>query len=97
MQRTSLVHELRRRVGMVFQKPNPFPLSVYENVAYGPRLLGIKRRRDLDACVETALRSATLWDEVAARLDENALALSLGQQQRLVIARALAVESGDHC
>ncbi|HKE49173.1 MAG TPA: phosphate ABC transporter ATP-binding protein PstB [Rhodanobacteraceae bacterium] len=85
------VHELRRRVGMVFQKPNPFPLSVYENVAYGPRLLGIRKRRELDECVESALRSAALWDEVAARLDDSALALSLGQQQRLVIARALAV------
>jgi phosphate transport system ATP-binding protein len=87
----TVVHELRRRVGMVFQKPNPFPLSVYENVAYGPRLLGIRDRRELDARVESALRSSVLWDEVAARLDESALALSLGQQQRLVIARALAV------
>jgi phosphate transport system ATP-binding protein len=86
-----VVHELRRRVGMVFQKPNPFPLSVYENVAYGPRLLGIRDRRDLDARIESALKSAALWDEVAGRLDESALALSLGQQQRLVIARALAV------
>jgi phosphate transport system ATP-binding protein len=85
------VHELRRRVGMVFQKPNPFPMSVYENVAYGPRLLGVRRRHDLDQAVETALKSAALWDEVAGRLDESALALSLGQQQRLVIARALAV------
>src|SRR4051812_12987400 len=85
------VHELRRRVGMVFQRPNPFPLSVYENVAYGPRLLGIKRRHALDECVESALKSASLWDEVNTRLDESALALSLGQQQRLVIARALAV------
>jgi phosphate transport system ATP-binding protein len=87
----TVVHELRRRVGMVFQKPNPFPLSVYENVAYGPRLLGIRDRRELDARVESALRSSVLWDEVASRLDESALALSLGQQQRLVIARALAV------
>jgi phosphate transport system ATP-binding protein len=86
-----VVHELRRRVGMVFQKPNPFPLSVYENVAYGPRLLGIRGRLDLDARIESALRSAALWDEVASRLDESALVLSLGQQQRLVIARALAV------
>ena len=85
------VYELRRRVGMVFQRPNPFPLSVYDNVAYGPRLLGIKRRHELDQCVETALRSASLWDEVGTRLDESALVLSLGQQQRLVIARALAV------
>ena len=86
-----IVHELRRRVGMVFQKPNPFPLSVYENVAYGPRLLGVRSRLELDARVETALKSAALWDEVSARLDESALDLSLGQQQRLVIARALAV------
>jgi phosphate transport system ATP-binding protein len=86
-----VVHELRRRVGMVFQKPNPFPLSVYENIAYGPRLLGMRHRRELDECVESALRSAALWDEVAARLDDGALTLSLGQQQRLVIARALAV------
>ncbi len=86
-----VVHELRRRVGMVFQKPNPFPLSVYENVAYGPRLLGVRDRRELDARIESALRSAALWDEVVSRLDESALALSLGQQQRLVIARALAV------
>ncbi len=86
-----VVHELRRRIGMVFQKPNPFPLSVYENVAYGPRLLGVKARRELDASVETALRAAALWDEVSSRLDDSALALSLGQQQRLVIARALAV------
>ena len=86
-----IVHEVRRRIGMVFQKPNPFPLSVYENVAYGPRLLGMKARRELDAAVETALKAATLWDEVSSRLDDSALALSLGQQQRLVIARALAV------
>jgi len=89
--RDVVVHELRRRVGMVFQKPNPFPLSVYENVAYGPRLLGVKARRELDATVETALKAATLWDEVSSRLDDSALALSVGQQQRLVIARALAV------
>ena len=87
-----IVHELRRRVGMVFQRPNPFPLSVYDNVAYGPRLLGIKRRQALDECVESSLRAASLWDEVNARLDDSAFALSLGQQQRLVIARALAVE-----
>ena len=86
-----LVHELRRRVGMVFQRPNPFPLSVYENVAYGLRLLGVKQRRELDASVEAALKAATLWDEVSSRLDDSALTLSLGQQQRLVIARALAV------
>jgi len=87
-----VVHELRRRVGMVFQRPNPFPLSVYDNVAYGPRLLGVKRGHALDESVESALRTASLWDEVSTRLDESALALSLGQQQRLVIARALAVE-----
>ena len=87
----TIVHELRRRVGMVFQRPNPFPLSVYENVAYGLRLLGIRRRRELDERVESALKSASLWDEVAAHLDDSALTLSLGQQQRLVIARAIAV------
>jgi phosphate transport system ATP-binding protein len=87
----AIVHEVRRRIGMVFQKPNPFPLSVYENVAYGPRLLGLKGRRELDASVEGALKAARLWDEVSTRLDDSALALSLGQQQRLVIARALAV------
>src|SRR6186713_70516 len=86
-----VVHELRRRVGMVFQRPNPFPLSVYDNVAYGPRLLGVKRGHVLDDAVESALRAASLWDEVATRLDDSALRLSLGQQQRLVIARALAV------
>ncbi|HJT99203.1 MAG TPA: phosphate ABC transporter ATP-binding protein, partial [Rhodanobacteraceae bacterium] len=84
------VHDLRRRVGMVFQRPNPFPLSIRENVAYGPRLVGV-RGRALDEIVESALRTAGLRDEVSARLDESALALSLGQQQRLVIARALAV------
>ena len=87
----TVVHELRRRVGMVFQRPNPFPLSVYENVAYGLRLLGVRQRRELDERIEAALRAASLWDEVAARLDQSALELSLGQQQRLVIARALAV------
>ena len=87
----AIVHEVRRRIGMVFQKPNPFPLSVYENVAYGPRLLGVKGRRELDASVEGALKAVRLWGEVSARLDDSALALSLGQQQRLVIARALAV------
>jgi phosphate transport system ATP-binding protein len=86
-----VVHELRRHDGLVDQKPNPVPLTVYENVAYGPRLQGEKSRRELDASVETALKAATLWDEVSSRLDESALALSLGQQQRLVIARALAV------
>lgn len=86
------VAELRRRVGMVFQKPNPFPKSVYENVAYGLRLQGINKRRVLDEVVETALKGAALWDEVKDRLHENALGLSGGQQQRLVIARAIAIE-----
>jgi phosphate transport system ATP-binding protein len=86
------VHELRRCVGMVFQRPNPFPMSVYDNVAYGPRLAARRSRRALDECVESALRAASLWDEVASRLDDSALTLSLGQQQRLVIARAIAVE-----
>jgi phosphate transport system ATP-binding protein len=86
------VTELRRRVGMVFQRPNPFPKSVYDNVAYGPRLGGIRARRQLDEIVENALRAAALWDEVKDRLDAMAVTLSLGQQQRLVIARAIAVE-----
>ncbi len=86
------VPELRRRVGMVFQAPNPFPKSIYENVAYGVRLQGIKRRRRLDEIVERSLRRAALWDEVKDRLHENAFGLSGGQQQRLVIARAIAVE-----
>jgi len=81
---------LRRRVGMVFQRPNPFPMSIYDNVAYGPRLEGAPR--DLDGVVERSLRSAALWDEVKDRLKDSALALSGGQQQRLVIARVLAVE-----
>jgi len=88
----AIVHELRRRVGIVFQRPNPFPMSVHDNVGYGLRLLGVRRRRELDERVEAALRTASLWDEVANRLDDSALALSLGQQQRLVIARAIAVE-----
>ena len=83
---------LRQRVGMVFQKPNPFPKTIYENVAYGLRLMGMKRSTELDGRVEAALKSAALWDEVADRLHENALGLSGGQQQRLVIARAIAVE-----
>ncbi len=86
------VAELRRRVGMVFQKPNPFPKSVYENVAYGLRLQGINRKALLDETVEWALVSAGLWDEVADRLDASALGLSGGQQQRLVIARAVAIQ-----
>ena len=90
--RTVDVAELRRRVGMVFQKPNPFPKSIYENVAYGLRLQGVNDRRKLDQVVEYALRGAALWDEVKDRLHENAFGLSGGQQQRLVIARAVAIE-----
>ncbi|HEY5601666.1 MAG TPA: phosphate ABC transporter ATP-binding protein PstB [Gammaproteobacteria bacterium] len=86
------VAELRRRVGMVFQKPNPFPKSVYENVAYGLRLQGVNNRHTLDEVVERALKRAALWDEVRDRLHDNALGLSGGQQQRLVIARAVAIE-----
>jgi phosphate transport system ATP-binding protein len=83
---------LRKRVGMVFQKSNPFPKSIYENVAYGPRILGQNRRSELDGLVEKSLRAAALWDEVKDRLNESALGMSGGQQQRLCIARALAVE-----
>lgn len=86
------VNELRREVGMVFQKPNPFPMSIYDNVAYGPRTHGIKNRVKLDEIVEEALRGAAIWDEVKDRLKKNALGLSGGQQQRLCIARALAVK-----
>jgi len=86
------VAELRRNVGMVFQKPNPFPKTIYENVAYGLRLQGINDRRKLDAAVEKALKGAALWDEVKDRLHENGMGISGGQQQRLVIARAIAVE-----
>jgi len=86
------VAELRRRVGMVFQKPNPFPKSIYENVAYGLRLLGVKDKRRIDEAVEKSLRRAAIWDEVKDRLQDNALGLSGGQQQRLVIARAIAIE-----
>ncbi len=86
------VAELRRRVGMVFQKPNPFPKSVYENVAYGLRIQGINDRNTLDAVVEKSLKGAALWDEVKDRLDDLAMGLSGGQQQRLVIARAIAIE-----
>ena len=86
------VAQLRRKVGMVFQKPNPFPKSIYENVAYGLRIQGIKSRRLLDKAVERALRGAALWDEVKDRVHDNALGLSGGQQQRLVIARAIAIE-----
>jgi phosphate transport system ATP-binding protein len=86
------VTELRKRVGMVFQKSNPFPKSIFENVAYGPRILGTQSRADLEAMVERSLRAAALWDEVSDRLGDSALGLSGGQQQRLCIARAIAVE-----
>ena len=86
------ITNLRRRVGMVFQKPNPFPKSIYENVAYGLRLQGINKKRILDEVVEQSLKGAALWDEVKDRLHESALGLSGGQQQRLVIARAIAIE-----
>jgi phosphate transport system ATP-binding protein len=86
------VIELRKRVGMVFQKPNPFPMSVYDNIAYGPRIHGIKNKYELDAIVERSLKAAALWDEVNDRLKKSALSLSGGQQQRLCIARVLAVE-----
>ena len=86
------VNELRRQVGMVFQKANPFPMSIYDNVAYGPRTHGIRSKVKLDEIVEQSLRSAVIWDEVKDRLKKNALGLSGGQQQRLCIARALAVE-----
>ena len=86
------VNELRREIGMVFQKPNPFPMSIYDNIAYGPRTHGIKNRAKLDEIVEKSLRGAAIWDEVKDRLKKNALGLSSGQQQRLCIARALAVE-----
>ncbi|MFP3901276.1 MAG: phosphate ABC transporter ATP-binding protein PstB [Acidimicrobiia bacterium] len=82
--------EVRRRIGMVFQKPNPFPKSIYDNVAYGPRLFGTRRRADLDAVVEESLRKAALWDEVKDRMRDSAMGLSGGQQQRLCIARAIA-------
>ena len=85
------VSELRRRIGMVFQKPNPFPMSIYDNVAYGPRTHGTKAKARLDEIVETSLRAAAIWDEVKDRLKSNALGLSGGQQQRLCIARALAM------
>jgi phosphate transport system ATP-binding protein len=86
------VTSLRQRVGMVFQKPNPFPMTIFDNVAYGLRLQGIRKRRVLEEKVEWALKGAALWDEVKDRLDENALGMSGGQQQRLVIARAIAIE-----
>ena len=86
------VNHLRKRVGMVFQKPNPFPMSIYDNIAYGPRTHGVRSRVKLDEIVERSLRSAAIWDEVKDRLKTSALGLSGGQQQRLCIARALAVE-----
>lgn len=89
---TTDVNELRRQIGMVFQKPNPFPMSIYDNIAYGPRTHGIKGKAKLDEIVETSLKSAAIWNEVKDRLKKNALGLSGGQQQRLCIARALAVQ-----
>ena len=86
------VNHLRKRVGMVFQKPNPFPMSVYDNIAYGPRTHGIRSKAKLDDIVERSLKNAAIWDEVKDRLKKSALGLSGGQQQRLCIARALAVE-----
>lgn len=86
------VNELRRNVGMVFQKPNPFPMSVYDNVAYGPRTIGVHKKAQLDEIVEQSLKDASMWDELKDRLDKSALGLSGGQQQRLCIARALAVK-----
>ena len=86
------VNVLRKRVGMVFQKPNPFPMSIYDNIAYGPRTHGIRNKAQLDEIVEKSLRGAAIWDEVKDRLKKNALGLSGGQQQRLCIARALAVK-----
>lgn len=86
------VNELRKSVGMVFQKPNPFPMSIYDNIAFGPRTHGIRKKAELDAIVEKSLRAAAIWDETKDRLKKSALGLSGGQQQRLCIARALAVE-----
>ncbi len=86
------VVDVRRRVGMVFQRPNPFPKSIYDNVAYGPRLYGVRRKQDLDEIIENSLRQAALWEEVKDKLNQTGMALSGGQQQRLCIARALAVE-----
>ena len=86
------MNELRKSIGMVFQKPNPFPMSIYDNIAYGPRTHGIRNKAKLDDIVEKSLRGAAIWDEVKDRLKKNALGLSGGQQQRLCIARALAVE-----
>lgn len=90
--KTSDVNILRKNVGMVFQKPNPFPMSIYDNIAYGPRTFGIKKKHELDEIVETSLQAAAIWDECKDKLSKNALGLSGGQQQRLCIARALAVK-----
>ena len=90
------VTALRTRIGMVFQKPNPFPMSIYDNIAYGPRLMGIRSRKQLDEIVESSLRSAAIWDETKDRLKKSALGMSGGQQQRLCIARALAVKPQVH-
>src|SRR4030042_5969274 len=90
--RNTSVVELRKRVGMVFQRPNPFPQSIFSNVAFGPRVLGLGNRNELAPIVEESLRGAVLWDEVKDKLNEDALSLSLGQQQRLCIARAIAVK-----
>lgn len=89
------INRLRKRVGMVFQKPNPFPMSIYDNIAYGPRTHGIRKKGQLDEIVEKALRDAAIWNEVKDRLKKNALGMSGGQQQRLCIARALAVEPSE--
>ena len=86
------VNELRREIGMVFQKPNPFPMSIYDNIAYGPRTHGVRKKDELDEIVERSLRQAAIWDELKDRLKKSALGMSGGQQQRLCIARALAVE-----
>ena len=86
------VNQLRKRVGMVFQKPNPFPMSIYDNIAFGPRTHGIKKKSQLDDIVEKSLRDAAIWDETKDRLKKSALGMSGGQQQRICIARALAVE-----
>ena len=90
--KSTFLKTLRRRIGMVFQKPNPFPMSIYDNVAYGPRLHGNHSKKELDELVEKSLRGAAIWDEVKDRLKKSALGLSGGQQQRLCIARALAVQ-----
>ncbi|PXW89994.1 phosphate ABC transporter ATP-binding protein (PhoT family) [Streptohalobacillus salinus] len=92
LDRSFMVEDLRTKVGMVFQKPNPFPKSIYDNVAYGPRIHGIKDKKTLDTIVESSLKGAAIWEEVKDRLKENAYGLSGGQQQRLCIARALAIE-----